>query len=190
MFASIIDRETIFYFKALGLLLGVAFAFGFLSAYLYPEAAQETVTAVAEEFGVLDELTLFEIFMLIFLNNAFKSFVVMVLGIAFGVLPVIFILLNGYAIGIIVAVSLAQSGVAVVLFGTVPHGIFEVPAVLVAASYGVLLGEKALYRIKHGESLGVHVYAAIGKFSRYVVPFLALAALIETALAAWINTSI
>jgi len=177
---NIITKEIGFYFKALLLLFFIAGTLGFLLGQASPETAGEAVAEFVEEFGFLDELSPLEIFGLIFLNNTLKSFTALLLGIFFGIFPVLFVLINGYAIGTILSVIVAGSGIGLVLLGTVPHGILEIPAVILAASYGVLLGEKFSKKLSGKGVFRPHWQKALRQFGRVIIPLLALAAFIET----------
>jgi len=83
-----------------------------------------------------------ELFVRIFVNNALASLVLILSGLLFGVYPVYGLLLNGMAIGYLLQ-SLAVAGQSpwkMFLLGILPHGIFEIPAILLAAAFGMRLG--------------------------------------------------
>ncbi len=65
-----------------------------------------------------------------------------------------------------------------------PHGVFELPAPLIAASYGLWLGVTAVRRMRGKEStpLGIHIEHAFRRYLAVVFPLLVIAAGIETAL--------
>lgn len=175
-----IDEGTTFYFKALSLVFVIALSVGLITAELFPFEARQGVDEIASTLEFLSDAGPFEIFWIIFFNNAIKSFFALAGGILFGIIPVAFILINGYAVGLIGAVAIAERGVADVLALTLPHGMFEIPAVLLAASYGVMLGEKFYGRIRRGEPFRGSFSAATAVFFKVIVPILVLAALIET----------
>lgn len=175
-----LDESTAFYFKALSLIFAIALSAGFITATLFPLEARQGIDEVFGELEFLSGVGAFQIFWIIFLNNAVKSFIALASGVLFGIIPVIFILINGYAIGIVGAVAIAEKGIGNVLALTLPHGVLEIPAVLLAASYGVMLGEKLYGRIKRGEPFRASFSLAMDAFFGIVVPVLVLAALIET----------
>lgn len=82
--------------------------------------------------------------LVIFLNNAVKSVFIMYLGVFFGALPVIFLVVNGMMIGFLLQNIAAQpSGphvFEVIVKGLLPHGIIEIPAIVVACAYGMRFG--------------------------------------------------
>ncbi|GGG07367.1 stage II sporulation protein M [Paenibacillus abyssi] len=85
--------------------------------------------------------TLF-MFVLIFLNNAVKSILIMYLGVLFGVIPIFFILVNGMLLGYLFTVINQQGGdlFTLIVKGILPHGIIEIPAIIVACAYGIRFG--------------------------------------------------
>ncbi|WP_138496020.1 stage II sporulation protein M [Paenibacillus pinistramenti] len=81
-------------------------------------------------------------FVFIFINNVTKSVLAIWLGAFFGVLPALFLLLNGMALGFVVAAS-GEAGVNIsqlIVKGLLPHGIIEIPALLIASAYGIKFG--------------------------------------------------
>lgn len=183
-----LDESTTFYFKALSLLFVIALSVGLITAILFPFEARQGVDEVSKQLEFLSDAGPIQIFWIIFLNNAIKSFFALAGGILFGIIPIVFILINGYAIGIVGAVAIAEKGIVNLLTLTLPHGIFEIPAVLLAASYGVMLGEKFYARIKKGEPFRGSFSLAMNEFFKIIIPILAIAALIETIAGAIIHT--
>lgn len=76
-------------------------------------------------------------------NNARSAAVSMALGLLpFLFLPAFSLLVNGVVIGGVLAVVAGQQGASVgqlVVFGLLPHGIFELPAILLAIAAGLWL---------------------------------------------------
>ena len=65
-----------------------------------------------------------------------------------------------------------------------PHGVFELPALLIAASYGLWIGVMMVRRMQGREStlLRFHIEHAFRQYFAVVFPLLIVAAGIETAL--------
>ncbi|GIO39840.1 hypothetical protein J41TS12_47010 [Paenibacillus antibioticophila] len=85
-------------------------------------------------------------FKFIFLNNAIKSVAVIFLGALFGVYPVLFLVMNGMVIGYLVS-ELGRQGEDVfhlIFYGLLPHGIIEIPAIIIAAGFGMQFGYMVL----------------------------------------------
>jgi stage II sporulation protein M len=82
-------------------------------------------------------------FGLIFFNNAKAAATTIGLGIFLGVYPVLMLMANGMMLGVILHQSAVETGVhPLILFVTkvLPHGILELPAIIIAAAYGMRLG--------------------------------------------------
>ncbi|MCQ6563687.1 stage II sporulation protein M [Paenibacillus mendelii] len=80
----------------------------------------------------------------IFFNNVIKSILVMYLGALFGIIPILFLAVNGMILGYFVSQAAAQGGdvlFTIVVKGLLPHGILEIPAILIACAYGMRFGK-------------------------------------------------
>ena len=76
----------------------------------------------------------------IFLNNLFAAIRMVLFGIFFGVFPIIALLTNGIVIGYFLKKSILPNGLLVFLTGILPHGIIEIPEIIIAAAYVMKLG--------------------------------------------------
>lgn len=76
-------------------------------------------------------------FIKIFLNNYLSTLLALLPGLLFCFGPVLFLLINGFTMGNPVAFASSKVGIYKIGLAIVPHGIFEVPAVLIASSYGL-----------------------------------------------------
>jgi stage II sporulation protein M len=174
-------REIQPYVKASVLLLASGIILGWLSGaqvLTVGSEFQESLGSFTELFARLSKPMLASA---IFINNGVKTFLVILLGVLGGVLPVAFLLLNGYAIGWVLYLSIQSKGIVSSLLAVVPHGIFELPAVLLGASVGIFLGVTTLRRLfgKFETSLKGDLRRAVGVFFRLILPLLLLAAFIE-----------
>ncbi|WP_219834303.1 stage II sporulation protein M [Paenibacillus sp. R14(2021)] len=80
----------------------------------------------------------------IFFNNVIKAVLVMYAGALFGIVPVVFLLINGMIIGYIVHKTAEQGNEAlftVIVKGLLPHGIIELAAIVIACAYGLRFGQ-------------------------------------------------
>jgi stage II sporulation protein M len=70
------------------------------------------------------------------------------------------------------------------LLAVVPHGIFELPAILLAAGMGLWLGGRAIIKVvgRSQTSIASETILALTVFVRIVVPLLIIAALVESFL--------
>jgi stage II sporulation protein M len=161
---------------AIGLFL-VSFALGMAAP---PAASSGLMEETLQFLGPLARLGPLELVAVIFLNNALKALGTIVLGIAFGIPSVLFITINGYLLGVVVGRLAPSLGYGGLLASLLPHGLIEVPAVIVATALGLAIGAQTLRwamgrqsQVKHQFRTGLRVYV------KWLLPALLLAALIE-----------
>jgi stage II sporulation protein M len=101
-----------------------------------------------------------------------------------GIIPIFSIGSNGFFLGVLYRQATEVRGYSRAALKVLPHGGFEIPALLIAASYGLWLGVTVVRRMRGKEStlLRVHAEHAVGRYFAIVFPFLIVAAGIETAL--------
>lgn len=80
----------------------------------------------------------------IFLNNAIKSILVIYVGALLGIVPILFLVINGMVIGYLLQNIADLHGGAhvfeIIVKGLLPHGIIEIPAIIIACAYGLRFG--------------------------------------------------
>lgn len=163
---------------------------GYYVALKNQDGARVIVDQISQTFDFAKNWNSFALFLFIFLNNALKALIILLLGILFGLVPSIFIFVNGFAIGMIISVSLQKVGAAKVFLGLAPHGILEIPAILLAAGYGMWLGSVFYRSLKYGEPFKVPFLLALKKYLKVILPLLFLAAIIEAFLTSWLLHSV
>ncbi len=72
---------------------------GYVSAASFPSMADTLMKGFSARFGPILTMSPLYIMITIFINNAFVSLLSLVLGLALGVFPIIFIAFNGYFVG-------------------------------------------------------------------------------------------
>ncbi|AEA46164.1 stage II sporulation protein M [Archaeoglobus veneficus] len=154
---------------------------GFYHASADIKGAEGKIEAVFEGFEFIKDAGPLTIFAFIFLNNSIKAIIATAAGLFFGIFPLSFIALNGYLIGLVVYVKGLEFGFEKTLLYLVPHGILEIPAIILACSYGTWLGTRFVRRLR-GEDVDLKedFKIAVSKCLKIVVPMLFVAALIET----------
>lgn len=162
-------------------LFALALAGGLLAVRQDPAFGQELLAGFRDQVAgeILSDRS-WVLFFKIFLNNLVACIALFLGGATFGLVPLLVITSNGLIIGGIIETVREQKGTGFVLAAILPHGVLEIPAVLVSAGLGLLLAEalgRELLRSEGdaaGEALG---YGRL--FVRYVVPFVAVAAAVE-----------
>jgi len=121
------------------------------------------------------------IMLVIFLNNAVKCLFDIVLGAGFGIVPILFLGWNGIILGLVAIQAFREQGILYVLAALLPHGIIEIPMVLISSGLGLRLGY-SMYNSIRGEKIDMRfeLVQSLRLFWRIIMPLLFLAALIET----------
>ena len=156
-------------------------ALGFFHSSMDPEYAMQSLEEVSELFDIIKDLSPIGIMLFIFFNNAIKSLIILMLGIGFGILPLLFIAYNGYIIGVVVYIISGENGFTYVLSAILPHGIIELPMVFISAAIGLKMGYLLFSSIK-GQTVDIKTEFSRGmRFYFYrIMPLLFVAAVIET----------
>lgn len=175
-------RKAFPYLREMSGLFFLAAFSGWYLALLSPQGAAAVVGAVFSQFSYLSELAPFQLALFIFFNNSLKALAIMLLGMGFALVPLVFVFLNGQFLGLVAGAVGSERGYALVFLALLPHGLLEIPALLVAAGYGVFLGRALWLRIRHGRALLPDLKKALLAFLWIVLPALAAAALIEAYL--------
>ncbi|CAM3492280.1 stage II sporulation protein M [Paenibacillus lupini] len=166
----------------------------------YLEQQISALGDVAETLQQSDNPTLaFMIF--IFLNNAIKSIFIIYIGAILGIIPIFFLVLNGMVVGFLlqhVAQTNGTGDMFHVVLGLLPHGIIEIPAIVIACAYGMKFGVlllKALGRLiipgKEAGKSGPEIeYFMIRSIPVVVILTVALliAAIIESTISVWVGS--
>jgi stage II sporulation protein M len=134
---------------------------------------------ILEPLALTGKLTIL-LFFIIFINNAIKALGIIFLGILLGLPTLLFIVLNGFILGGLGSALESVNGWRYVMASFVPHGVIEIPVILLAAALGFTVGMESLKwlvrresRVKLQLSNGLQVYV------RWILPGLAVAAIIE-----------
>ncbi len=81
-------------------------------------------------------------FVFIFFNNAIKCVLVIFAGALFGIVPFIFLIVNGMVLGFVVHLQadMGRSMYEIVVKGLLPHGVIELPILIIACAFGLKFG--------------------------------------------------
>lgn len=115
----------------------------------------------------------------VFLNNLQACIILFLGGASLGLLTAFVLAANGLVIGAIIEVVREERGLVFVLAAILPHGIFEVPAFVIAGALGFLLA-RGLWQDLQGTGDANVTALRLGRhFVTIVVPLIAVAAIIE-----------
>jgi stage II sporulation protein M len=171
-------KDSKFYFLSILVLFFVSIAIGFI----FPVFFQDFIKRFVEEtLKKTEGLGFFQLFVFILLNNLTTAFIGIIFGLVLGVFPVVLTLLNGYVLGFIANKAVGVAG-ASVLLRLLPHGVFEIPALIIALGLGLRAGTFIFRKNRTRETFFSEFENSLRVFLFVVLPLLFIAALIETSL--------
>jgi len=165
--------------------LTVLFFAAFLTGFLAPIPGKlDLLGTLKDAFEPFLTLPPWKMFFFILLNNSARSFAILLSGILFGLVPLVAVATNGYVLGVAYLFASGKVGYVQAAKAVLPHGVLEIPAVIIAASYGLWLGVTFARRIRQRNlvGFGYQVIHGIRMFFKIAFPLFILAALIETLL--------
>ncbi|TCP52252.1 stage II sporulation protein M [Tumebacillus sp. BK434] len=130
------------------------FVIGWVAGSLYSEQLMAAVRPMLEKIAKLAEHTqdkdsaLYTAWV-IFLNNLTACAVMVLFGCLLAVPTAISLVMNGLVIGVLF--GQLDNGVSawdLIVYGLLPHGIFELPAIVIAAAMGLKLGSVLLVPLR------------------------------------------
>ncbi|RJS70892.1 stage II sporulation protein M [ANME-2 cluster archaeon] len=164
----------------------LVFTISVISGYVYavsnPSESARMVQELGTTFEWIKDLNPLLIVSVIFLNNALKALLVIIFGMLI-IIPIGFIIYNGYLLGIVMCEHARTSGPVYVAAAILPHGIIELPMILLSAALGTRLGMMTFLRIKKevsNEDVLSELKRSISFYFRWILPLLFIAAVIET----------
>lgn len=163
-----------------GLIFALTSVLGYWAAGVNPELASQWKAELDALKWILEQPPLM-IMIIIFLKNLLASGMAMLLGLGLGLVPLLVVTSNGFLLGIVGYSAVQQGGPIFLAAGILPHGIFELPAVLLSIAIGFRLGYLlALTLARENVDLSGETRIAVRFLWRYITPMLFLAAAVET----------
>ena len=171
---------------------GVLVLLGFAAGMIFPDMAQQILqnfAAQIEQLGLTDDVPQSQMMATLFFNNITASLLSMLYGlIPFLPLSALALGTNALMLGAFAAIYQQQGiGLGVYVLGVLPHGIFELSALILSCALGLLICRTGTERIlKKSDTPFFHqrirrrVLDCIRVFLTFSVPLLLVAALIET----------
>ena len=118
--------------------------------------------------------------LVIFINNAIKALGIIFLGVLLGLPPILFIGLNGFILGGLGSALEAVDGWRYAVASFVPHGVIEIPVILLATALGLTVGTESFRWLVRKESrVKSRLSDSLKVYVRWILPGLAIAAVIE-----------
>lgn len=167
---------------------GGLFALTFLIGFAYPVFFRAEIFEMIKGLMLkLEGKGMIDMIALIFLNNMWASFLAIVLGVFLGVFPIITCVVNGYLLGFVAREAVVADGIFT-MWKILPHGIFELPAVLFSIGIGIRLGSQVVggwWMVDGGDKnrrVGYVFREGLRFFVFVVFPLLLVAGIIEGVL--------
>jgi stage II sporulation protein M len=152
---------------------------GYNTAENDPDVARAWTDEIKVLHWIVDQPSVI-VLIIIFLKNLLACALSVFLGLGLGIVPFLVITSNGFLLGIIGYGALLKKGWLFLAAGILPHGLIEIPAVLISVSLGFRLGYLlALSIMRRNEKFGAETKIAFQIFFKRVAPLLLLAASIE-----------
>jgi len=167
-------------------LFGLTAVMGYYTAAVDPEFASSWTRELEMLKWIMDQPPLL-IMIIIFLKNLLASSMAMLLGLGLGLLPLMVVTSNGFILGIVAYEAVQKVGWLYLAAGILPHGIIELPVILVSIAIGFRLGYLlALSILREKADLSSEIRIAFHFLIRWVTPLLLLAAAVETLITPFI----
>ena len=101
---------------------------GVVASQENPGLSENYLEMLNNSYGWIKELNPFLIMLVIFFNNAIKSLFALILGIGFGIIPLLFVAGNGVVLSVLVDIVSRKQGILFVAAAILPqpiqHGFF------------------------------------------------------------------
>jgi stage II sporulation protein M len=164
------------------LIIGI-FIFFILLGFFIPVPSpiyNAIISYIKELIAKTENLSQINTILFIISNNVQSTFFSLLFGVFLGIFPLFTTIINGYVLGFVSSVSVANGGI-LTLWKLLPHGIFELPAVFIALGLGLRTGMFAFQkdRIK---SLRNYLVNSFRVFLLVIIPLLVIAGIIEGTL--------
>ncbi len=184
-------RRLLPYISASLTLFAAGMVLGVFVAYRIPGLADRFADTIANFVQMFSAMPPWRLAGAIFMNNAAKTLLAILLGSVLGFVPSIFLLANGIALGVALSLSIQTRGVWLSILAILPHGVLELPAVFLGTSIGLLLGMQTIKRLRGRSERPVlsELRPAVRFYCTVIVPLLLLAALVEVFVTAAVASS-
>lgn len=161
------------------------FLFSALTGFLFNDALNNKFRPLIENIVSNTEgLNAIELVFYILQNNLQSAVLSVIFGVVFGIFPIINAMINGALIGYALAITANAVGFSS-WWRLLPHGIFELPAILVALGLGTKLGFSFFARTKNKKQEFLRRwYNSMNALLLIIIPLLIIAAFIEGLLIA------
>jgi len=163
-------------------LFGIGFAFGLSTPTNIASFTSQDIAALEEFSGILASFPLPLIAILIFIKNTSALVISFAFSPILGLVPILALIINGWLIAFVSTAVIQEKSLGFVLTGLLPHGIFELPALILGQAAALSFGAMVILALLQREKRNL-LRPALKQNLRYLMVALALllpAAIIET----------
>lgn len=133
------------YVKTAALIFIVGMALGFFGSLLFPGLIAQlfnSIFAMIEDLGqeIFQEQPPLQGTITLFMHNLRAVGSSIIFGAALGIFPVIGMIVNGALLGVVMGFGLTHASLVIIAAGILPHGVIEIPALIIGAGAGLYLG--------------------------------------------------
>lgn len=177
-------KEYLSSLRYLILISFLVFIFSFFNGYFLaqgdPEQGRLLSEIIKEKYQPIPEMSSLQQFIFVVLNNSLILTFCLLLGVIFGIFPFLVLFSHGSVLGILASFSAQNLSWAEFFIVIMPHGIIEIPVLILAGAIGFKLGKATFLKIfkKEGE-IKKELFAGFKFFLKVLLPLLVLAAFIE-----------
>ncbi|SHH20801.1 stage II sporulation protein M [Anaerosphaera aminiphila DSM 21120] len=181
-----IDERCKSTLKKIILFCTVLFLVSVVGAYILARGNWELIEAQIAQMmeGVMDNLNIEtnkNFGLSLFINNLRAVSLMILTGfIPFLFIPIFILVLNGIIIGALPMLT-GTNFVSTMVFGILPHGIFELSAIILGASFGVMICLTIVRKIigKNTVEFKILLKYILKKYVFVIIPLLVIAAIVE-----------
>ncbi|MFP4617017.1 MAG: stage II sporulation protein M [Candidatus Paceibacterota bacterium] len=180
----LLPREICPYFVVSTAMFAFFTFIGFLLIEINSDLVDETLGHLEGLVESLSGLGAAGLVAFIFFNNILVAILASLGGVLVAVLPLIIIISNGVALGIVLNLMIEIQSFGLFLAGVLPHGVIELPAIFFASAVGLWLGTRSIkclvFRSKENRlELTEGLKRASRSFLYIIMPLIFLATLVE-----------
>lgn len=129
------------------LLAAIIFGFGIAVGVVTPPDIISEDIIDFEEIGELVEMSSSALLIFILLKNSLAFLISFALSPVLWLAPFIALIFNGWVLGVVSVAVLEEQSLGVLLAGLLPHGIFEIPAFIMAEAAALSFGTAVIVAI-------------------------------------------
>jgi stage II sporulation protein M len=149
-----------------------------------PELTSDMMEELVQTFKPIVETLVpsgpLALLLFIFANNAIKALGALVMGIILGLPPLFFVGGNGFMIGVTVAALHSLTGYGVIVASLAPHGVIEIPMLLLASALGLRIGMESIkFLIGQKSTVKAQLRQGLKIYLKWILAGLFISAIIE-----------